>query len=556
MPLSSKAHWTPCYIYLQSAVIALCVWIFVYARYQDDAYITLVYARNLLAGHGLVWNPGEVVEGYSNFLFLMLIAGLGWLGMDLVLASKVLSFAGYFGLVTLLVLFTQAHYRRRFAASPQAYAHRINAALCVGLVASSAPILTWCFGGLEEVFFIFLLTAAVLLILRWLETGRVALPFWAGVVFALAAMTRLEGAIAWGVTGLFLGTLWLFKKERSVITFRQLLMLAAGFLLLFAPYMLWRVSYFGDWLPNTYYAKIDGVPSWILYRLGALYAVQLFILPPMLPWFAIALVALTRRALSWPLLYLATLSAVFFFQVMRVGGDHMPYLRFMLPLIPLLALIVYYCNAALISRNEKWFRDICGALLVLSLLQFGFVRIDDDLPRNAISGPAIMGHITSHWPENSLIALNAAGALPYYAPGYRYIDMLGLTDRHIGHRRLESPEAIRIASSKPPGHLKGDGKYVLSRKPDYIIFGDAWGSAAPDFPSDHEIAAQPEFERFYERIEVFTEPPPSLTPALQHAVEIHKQESAKSRVNPRRARGPVLDDQNRVRFIYYRRKKN
>ena len=41
----------------------------------DDAYITFVYARNLAEGHGLVYNPGEWVEGYSEFLWALVLAG-------------------------------------------------------------------------------------------------------------------------------------------------------------------------------------------------------------------------------------------------------------------------------------------------------------------------------------------------------------------------------------------------------------------------------------------------------------------------------------------------
>ena len=37
----------------------------------DDAFISFRYARNLLKGHGLVFNPDEYVEGYSNFLWTL-----------------------------------------------------------------------------------------------------------------------------------------------------------------------------------------------------------------------------------------------------------------------------------------------------------------------------------------------------------------------------------------------------------------------------------------------------------------------------------------------------
>ena len=46
--------------------------------HQDDAYISMRYAANLLSGEGLVWNPGERVEGYTNFLHVMALALLGF----------------------------------------------------------------------------------------------------------------------------------------------------------------------------------------------------------------------------------------------------------------------------------------------------------------------------------------------------------------------------------------------------------------------------------------------------------------------------------------------
>jgi arabinofuranosyltransferase len=39
---------------------------------DDDAYISYRYARNLFRGEGLVFNPGERTEGYSNFSYVLL----------------------------------------------------------------------------------------------------------------------------------------------------------------------------------------------------------------------------------------------------------------------------------------------------------------------------------------------------------------------------------------------------------------------------------------------------------------------------------------------------
>lgn len=42
-----------------------------YFNLFDDAMISMHYAWNLSHGHGLVWNPGERVEGYTNLLLTL-----------------------------------------------------------------------------------------------------------------------------------------------------------------------------------------------------------------------------------------------------------------------------------------------------------------------------------------------------------------------------------------------------------------------------------------------------------------------------------------------------
>ncbi|MBZ0266726.1 hypothetical protein K8I85_01090, partial [bacterium] len=55
---------------------------------QDDAYISLRYARHLVEGNGLVFNPGERVEGYSNFTWTLLLALFLKLGAPAVETSR------------------------------------------------------------------------------------------------------------------------------------------------------------------------------------------------------------------------------------------------------------------------------------------------------------------------------------------------------------------------------------------------------------------------------------------------------------------------------------
>src|SRR3954454_18585635 len=70
---------------------------------NDDAYISFRYARNL-AEHGqLVFNLGERVEGYTNFLWTVLLAAGIKLGVSPVIASRFLGVAFGVGTLALVV---------------------------------------------------------------------------------------------------------------------------------------------------------------------------------------------------------------------------------------------------------------------------------------------------------------------------------------------------------------------------------------------------------------------------------------------------------------------
>src|SRR6266404_6223228 len=77
--------------WLAWGVLLLCaVLLALRFRYHtcDDAFISFRYARNLVEGHGLVFNPGERVEGYTNFVWVLLAALFMKIGIDPVLALK------------------------------------------------------------------------------------------------------------------------------------------------------------------------------------------------------------------------------------------------------------------------------------------------------------------------------------------------------------------------------------------------------------------------------------------------------------------------------------
>jgi hypothetical protein len=143
---------------------------------------------------------------------------------------------------------------------------------------------------------------------------------------------------------------------------------------------------------------------------------------------------------------------------------------------------------------RRWRRQWALLLVVMWLLVAS--HLDASLTGCRRTGSAAYhGRIVGEWlrqaaPSGTWVATNAAGALPYFSR-LPVIDQLGLTDAHIARSRADSRQWI--------GHERGDGHYVLQRRPDIVILGGAEGSATPwAFPGDQQIAAAAEFRLRYE----------------------------------------------------------
>jgi arabinofuranosyltransferase len=460
-----------------------------HAFYHDDAFIGLRYARNLIAGHGLVWNPGERVEGYSNFLLTVLVAALGAARVDLVAATRIINASALAAL--LLFLWLQG---ARLAGGN--LLKRPLGALAFVLVLASFPMIAWVFGGLEGPLFAALSAGGIWLLRGAIgRTNGVRALALAGVLLALACMTRMGGLIFATVSGVFLASEPVPTRSR----FSRLGVFVAAFGAVFLPYYIWRCSYYGSPLPNTFWVKAAGF-SWIRLGIGARYVLSSATVPPFtfLLTGAAVVRAVARRALDRRAAYLLVILASYVAYVAYVGGCQMPAYRLLLPMIPVAALLATSLLAppeAGVGRAAEY--AIVAAVVLLLALQARDDRVNlRHVNPAAFIGTIVGEYIDENWPANSLVALSTAGSTPFVAEDLRFIDMLGLNDVHIAHReitRLELPWQL------VPGHLKGDGAYVLSRRPDYIILGPAEGTTtdAPWFLSGLEISRDPRFEADY-----------------------------------------------------------
>jgi arabinofuranosyltransferase len=424
----------------------------------DDAFTSFRYARNLVRGLGLVFNPGERVEGYTNFLWTVLLAGCEALGLDLPTASVGLAFLATAGTLLVLLLFGL----RTFARTDGAPAWL--AALPPLLVAAGAAPARYVVSGMETSLFVFLVLLALYLLVR------PAPPLATGLAFAVAAMTRPEGVLYLGIALLF-QVLW--GEGDGPRRWKTAASILGGFLLLFLPWFLWRWQYYGYLLPNTFYAKAGTGPSgpllargWsLLLQMGRQAGVEL----PLLLAFA-GLPAAVRRERVWRLLWKALAATAVY--VVLVGGDFLFFFgpRFLSPAVPLLLLLAARGLAALLrpaAARPALRAAIAAAAVALLLVNGAWLTWPSAadlayLPVINESWTEIGRWIASNTPEDAVVAIGAVGRIPYYSDRVT-IDMLGLTDIHIAH--LEVPLGAGI-----PGHEKYDTAYVLSRRPDYLVF--------------------------------------------------------------------------------------
>ena len=310
--------------------LALLAWLSSVAWFlTDDAFISFRYTRNLLEGHGLVFNPGERVEGYTNFLWILELAAL-WATFDIPpeLAANWLSVA-YTAATIIAVLWWTARL-------PSLQSRSLVAWMALGLLCASATFAVWTSGGgLETRQFTFFIVAAVvcLSLYQHNRTGLIS----ASLCLAAAELTRPEGLLLAACCFTWFAIQRLVKdKSIDARLVKDTAYLVAPFALIVAAHFLFRFAYYGEWLPNTYYAK--HVRPWyesgFRYLLAAAIETGLYLLLP-LAYFALR----TRWKSLHDGIYSLSLLCVIAHMayLLPIGGDHFEYrpLDFYWPLLAL-----------------------------------------------------------------------------------------------------------------------------------------------------------------------------------------------------------------------------
>jgi hypothetical protein len=272
---------------------------------------------------------------------------------------------------------------------------------------------------------------------------------------------------------------------------------SAAFILIFGTYFIWRWNYFGYFFPNTFYAKTGG--GFDQLAGGLLYAFKALRLFYGFAWIPLILIFLffKKEMLTDKVVFLFSIGIVSLVTTILIGGDHFHYGRFILPVLPLLFVIFPLVLDRMLSAPIKYIKlnpvnrvtvllVVIVAILVvkpvyqetISGLKNLFdgkkeilVVYDQSAETDIIewqNGFNIMGKTLNQIADkDNYIAAVPIGAIGYYSK-INVIDMVGLVDPVIAHEEF-SPTAVRKWT---PGHTKGDGKYILSRKPEYIQLTD------------------------------------------------------------------------------------
>jgi hypothetical protein len=462
---------------LVPAVFLAHVWRFNFLC--DDAFISFRYARNLARGLGLCFNPGESppVEGFSNFLWVMLMSAFERLELPPAAVSRLVSVLCGVLLVVLLL---------RHLGSSLGMPRGV--VLLSGLFfALFPPVAVWTTGGLATVPFALLVFVSFVLLT---DSPNKLRGFWAGLAGLGVVLLRTEG-FAWALAVGAVSTVMLrlrSKEARSASIRTYVVMVTLGF----AAYEVWRIWYFGDWVSNTARAKAD-LTAFTLLR-GCNYAAS-FVLHNLSPGvILLASLSLVSRPRGGPALGSLLMLWATFAAAILEGGDFMPFERMFVVGTPFLTILL----ACALNRWWQAGRShragacaLAAACMALSLLpafdvylvpesvreafrfRWAFFREEPRHVRlselrawrrsktNCRNWARIGRALKLVSADGDSIVLGAIGAMGYYSDLQVY-DLGGLVDREVARR-----------PPLPGRHSAGHDKavpiaYFENRNPTYV----------------------------------------------------------------------------------------
>ena len=443
---------------------------------KDDAYISFRYAHNLVTGNGLVFNRGEHLEGFTNFLWVFVVAPFEALGWDLFQVCEVLGTLLGIGCLVLTSRMTSWIQGER-RALPFLWG-------AVWLATSSSFVL-WAQAGLEQPLAALLPIAGAYLLWRAREGGAAPKRYLqAGLIMGAGCMTRPELHLLAILVGLPL----VYDAIRARKVTRAQLLYVVGILAFTVPCHTFRYLYYGTLVPNTFYVK-TGTGA-VVWHVGLKTLRDMFLFNTMGVLAMIAPLAFANRRHLVVKATMAAIAVAFMAYYVSVGVDEMQWHRLYLPALPFLcvlaalgaqnlveAVVSLLPDARRAGAREVGYAVGWGSLLIAAGLSFRFTyqELNGFNGHGDLAGtyhPDLGKFLVRHERPHALVAFQDMGSTPYHAPDLDFLDFFGLTDKTVAHARHDWGLHTFIGSE---GDAQGkyDAQmrdYFFGRSPEWVIF--------------------------------------------------------------------------------------
>lgn len=458
----------------------------------DDAMISMRYAKNLSQGYGLVWNPGgERVEGYTNFLWVIIMTGVHFFPLP---PSKISLPIQIMGALTLLVNLVIL----RMIINRYFYISEFISFIILFSTAFYLPLINWSLQGMEVSLLALIILIGLLNGLKYLDQGTSL--HWVYIALGVGFLVRPDILI---LLISFLLFFFIFDSTNWRKHFSYFILVIAIFVI---PLTLFRYVYFGDFLPNTYYVKMTGYPFFYRITKGIIASLEQLFYMNLVAFLTLLSIIFIKFNKKYYLIMWLFISQVLYH--IYVGGDAWNcwgsrYICIVMPLFFLLFWngIDYFLSEMSTNYKFHWISvdNFKRAVLVIVLF-FTFININcinnspeyflmiksplHVLDNEILVKQALLSkEITK---KSATIAVAWAGIIPYFVDR-QCIDFLGKCDRTIAHSKMKTVDGINKLWFFYPGHLKFDYNYSIGAlKPDLIL--QLWNpfSSMPmrDIPDD------------------------------------------------------------------------
>lgn len=473
-----------------------------YPYMPDDSFISFQYAKRWATGFGLTWTSGAPVEGFSNFLWVIILGCLRYFGLDIVESARLLGILCTMGTVYLLMY---VQHTRQEPSSTSLIANSIAALVLV----TSGIIAAWAVGGLEQALLGFLLAAGVRNCYPLLDCDPTENPagrqhscsdILASICFALLAMVRPDAPL-FGVLAGACVLLVSFLRYQPLGPGIRIIVWTLGATLGLTAF---RLAYFGDWVPNTAHVKL--ALTWHFLWQGVRYVAHGLLLYAVPFGALIGAIWIARNTpqIRRRMFLLLTLIITWLLYMIFMGGDINPPSRHFVPALILCCFAIsegaygFFCKPGtrITSDIIIWGIPLLAFHLLLQVIEpeLKITRSPREffIEDNIAVGKALRDAFGDRDP---LLAIDGAGITPFMSD-FRSLDLLGLNDAQIAKTSPEEYGSKELGN-KLLGHELGNVEYVLERKPDLVLFGSYKGNWQGAFPGGIALASDPRFKKHY-----------------------------------------------------------